>query len=167
MSLPVSRPPPSSPYQKNQVTCLNDYRPVALISTIMKFFERLVMRHIKSQLPVTLEPMQFAYRPNRSTDDAITTAAHLALTHLDTKDTYQNAVHRLQLSIQHDYSSAAGKETGSAGFEPHPLQLSPGLPGRKTAGSQDRKQDLQHHHAEHRSSSRLRAQPPAVHTSNP
>ncbi|KAK3511679.1 hypothetical protein QTP70_014552 [Hemibagrus guttatus] len=31
--------------------------------------------------------MQFAYRPNHSTDDAITTL-HLSLTHLDNKDTY-------------------------------------------------------------------------------
>ncbi|KAK3523086.1 hypothetical protein QTP86_013134 [Hemibagrus guttatus] len=32
--------------------------------------------------------MQFAYRPNRSMDDAITTTLHLSLTHLDNKDTY-------------------------------------------------------------------------------
>ncbi|KAI4887938.1 hypothetical protein NFI96_007034 [Prochilodus magdalenae] len=30
----------------------------------------------------------FAYRPNRSTDDAISTTLHLALTHLDNRDTY-------------------------------------------------------------------------------
>ncbi|KAK3532777.1 hypothetical protein QTP86_028146, partial [Hemibagrus guttatus] len=33
-------------------------------------------------------PCSFAYRPNRSTDDAITTTLHLALTHLDSKDSY-------------------------------------------------------------------------------
>ncbi|KAI4900272.1 hypothetical protein NFI96_023152 [Prochilodus magdalenae] len=54
----------------------------------MKCFERLVMRHIKGQLPPSLDPLQFAYRPNRSTDDAITTTLHLALTHLDNKDAY-------------------------------------------------------------------------------
>ncbi|KAK3508784.1 hypothetical protein QTP70_006020 [Hemibagrus guttatus] len=32
--------------------------------------------------------MQFAYRANRPTDDAISTTFHLALTHLDNKDTY-------------------------------------------------------------------------------
>ncbi|KAI4899983.1 hypothetical protein NFI96_001451 [Prochilodus magdalenae] len=31
---------------------------------------------------------EVVYRPNRSTDDAITTTLHLALTHLDNKDTY-------------------------------------------------------------------------------
>ncbi|KAI5629425.1 gastrula zinc finger protein XlCGF28.1-like, partial [Silurus asotus] len=67
---------------------LNDYRPVALTPIVMKCFERLVMRHIKTQLPPSLDPMQFAYRPNRSTDDAISTTLHLALTHLDNKDSY-------------------------------------------------------------------------------
>ncbi|KAK3544927.1 hypothetical protein QTP86_029226 [Hemibagrus guttatus] len=54
----------------------------------MKCFKRLVMRHIKTQLPPSLDPLQFAYRPTRSTDDAITTTLHLSLTHLDNKDTY-------------------------------------------------------------------------------
>ncbi len=31
---------------------------------------------------------QFAYRPNRSTDDAISSTLHLALTHLENKDSY-------------------------------------------------------------------------------
>ncbi|CDQ55918.1 unnamed protein product [Oncorhynchus mykiss] len=51
--------------KKAKVTELNDYRPVALTSVIMKCFERLVKDHITS----TLDPLQFAYRPNRSTDD--------------------------------------------------------------------------------------------------
>ncbi|KAK3508745.1 hypothetical protein QTP70_004223 [Hemibagrus guttatus] len=46
------------------------------------------MRQIKIQLPPSLDPLQFVYRSNRSTDDAITTTLHLALTHLDNKDTY-------------------------------------------------------------------------------
>ncbi len=36
----------------------------------------------------SLDPFQFAYRSNRSTDDAIATALHPALTHLDKTDTY-------------------------------------------------------------------------------
>ncbi|KAI2646048.1 hypothetical protein H4Q32_026860 [Labeo rohita] len=46
------------------------------------------MQHIKTVLPPSLDPFQFAYRPNRSTDDAISTALHSALTHLDKKDSY-------------------------------------------------------------------------------
>ena len=53
------------------ITELNDYRPVALTSVIMKYFERLVKDHITSTLPANLDPLQFAYRPNRSTDDTI------------------------------------------------------------------------------------------------
>ncbi|KAK1791191.1 hypothetical protein P4O66_013211, partial [Electrophorus voltai] len=74
--------------KKTTVLCLNDYCPIALTSIIMKCFERLVMRHIKTQLPPSLDPLQFAYRPNHSTDDAISTTLHLALTHLDKKGTY-------------------------------------------------------------------------------
>ncbi len=46
------------------------------------------MQKIKTSLPNTLDPLQFAYRPNRSTDDAISTTLHLALTHLENKDSY-------------------------------------------------------------------------------
>ncbi|KAK3553659.1 hypothetical protein QTP70_006868 [Hemibagrus guttatus] len=76
--------------KKSTISCLNDYRPVALTPIVMKCFERLVMRHIQTQLPPSLDPLQFAYRPNRSTDDAITTTLHLSLTHLHNKDTYLN-----------------------------------------------------------------------------
>ncbi|XP_063344797.1 interferon-induced very large GTPase 1-like [Pelmatolapia mariae] len=37
--------------KKSSVSGLNDYRPVALTPTIMKCFERLVMKHIKTLLP--------------------------------------------------------------------------------------------------------------------
>ncbi len=54
----------------------------------MKCFERLVMHNIKTSLPNTVHPLQFAYHPNRSTDDAISATLHLALTHLENKDYY-------------------------------------------------------------------------------
>ena len=59
--------------------------PVALTSVIMKFFERLVKDHISSILPDTLGPLQFAYRPNRSTDDAIAISLHTALSPIWTR----------------------------------------------------------------------------------
>jgi hypothetical protein len=74
--------------KKAKVTELNDYRPVALTFVIMKCFERLVKDHITCTLPDTLDPLQFAYRPNRSTDDAIAIALHTALSHLDKRNTY-------------------------------------------------------------------------------
>lgn len=74
--------------KKTSPSCFNDYRPVALTSVLMKCFERLVLQHIRSSLPPSLDPYQFAYRSNRSTEDAVSTALHSALTHLDKKDSY-------------------------------------------------------------------------------
>ena len=60
--------------KKAKATELNDNRRIALTSVIMKCFERLIKDHIKSTLPNTLDLLQFAYHPNRSTDDAIAIA---------------------------------------------------------------------------------------------
>ena len=65
----------------------------------MKCFERLVKDHITSTLSDTLDPLQFAYRPNRSTDDTIAITLHTALYQLDKRNTYVR-----MLFI--DYSSA-------------------------------------------------------------
>ena len=70
-----------------KANCLNDYRPVALTSIAMKCFERQVMAHINTIIPETLDPLQFAYRSNRSTDVAISIALHTALSHLDKRNT--------------------------------------------------------------------------------
>ncbi len=73
-----------------EITCvLSQQLPsIALTPIMMKCFERLVMHKIKTSLPNTLDPLQFSYRPNRSTDDAISSTLHLALTHLENKDSY-------------------------------------------------------------------------------
>ncbi|KAI4903352.1 hypothetical protein NFI96_000122 [Prochilodus magdalenae] len=39
-------------------------------------------------IDVTVDPHQYAYRRNRSTDDAISSVVHTALTHLEQKDSY-------------------------------------------------------------------------------
>ncbi len=71
------------PVPKNsKPSCLNDYRPVALTSIVMKVFERLLKKHICSSIPATLDPLQCAYRPNRSTDDAISQVLHSSLCNL-------------------------------------------------------------------------------------
>ena len=54
----------------------------------MKCFERLVTAHINTIIPETLDTLQFAYLPNRSTDDAISIALHTALSHLEIRNTY-------------------------------------------------------------------------------
>ncbi len=72
--------------KNSKPSCLNDYHPVALTSTDMKVFERLLKKHICSSIPATLDPLQFAYQPNRSTDDAISQVLHSSLTHIDSEN---------------------------------------------------------------------------------
>lgn len=74
--------------KRTPVTCLDDYVPVALTSLIMKCFEWLVMAYIKTIIPPTLDPLQFAYSQNRSTADVISHVNHLALSHLEDKNMY-------------------------------------------------------------------------------
>ncbi|KAI3369667.1 hypothetical protein L3Q82_024509 [Scortum barcoo] len=46
--------------KKTKILSLNDYRPVALTSTIMKCFERLVKSFITSSIPNSLDPLHFS-----------------------------------------------------------------------------------------------------------
>ena len=74
--------------KKSTVSCLNDYRPVALTPIIMKCFEKLVRAHVVTSLPPSLDPYQFAYRANRSTEDAIATTLHSTVSHLERGNSY-------------------------------------------------------------------------------
>ncbi len=74
--------------KKNKITCLNDWRPVALTPIFSKCFEKLIRDYICSVLPASLDPLQFANRSNRSTDDAIAFTLHTALSHLENKNAY-------------------------------------------------------------------------------
>ncbi len=85
--------------KKNKITCLNDWRPVALTPIFSKCFEKLIREYICSVLPASLDPLQFAYRSNRYTDDAIAFTLHTALSHLENKNTYVRMLFM-------DYSSA-------------------------------------------------------------
>ncbi len=86
--------------KNSKPSCLNDYHPVALTSTVMKVFERRLKKHICSSIPATLDPLQFAYCPTRSTDDTISQVLHSSLSHIDSKN--GNYVRLLFI----DYSSA-------------------------------------------------------------
>uniref|UniRef100_A0A669DLI1 Reverse transcriptase domain-containing protein n=1 Tax=Oreochromis niloticus TaxID=8128 RepID=A0A669DLI1_ORENI len=89
------------PVPKNsKPSSLNDYRPAALTSVVMKVFERLLKNIISSSIPDSTDPLQFAYRPNRSTEDAIAHVLHTTLSHVDKKQ--GNYVRMLFV----DYSSA-------------------------------------------------------------
>jgi hypothetical protein len=47
-----------------------------------------VLRNINTIILETLDPLQVSYRPNGSTDDAISFALYTALSHLDKRNTY-------------------------------------------------------------------------------
>ncbi|KAI4886874.1 hypothetical protein NFI96_032363, partial [Prochilodus magdalenae] len=74
--------------RKSAETYKNSLTPEPPFIFMMQCFERLVKDHITSRLPATFDPLQFAYRPNRSTDDAISSALHLSLAHLENKNSY-------------------------------------------------------------------------------
>ncbi|KAK3566665.1 hypothetical protein QTP86_002398, partial [Hemibagrus guttatus] len=74
--------------KKTKITGLNDYRPVALTSVVMKSFERLVLSYLKDITDPLLDPLQFAYRANRSVDDAVNMALHFIIQHLDSPGSY-------------------------------------------------------------------------------
>ena len=74
--------------KQQKVTGLNDWRPIALTPIVSKCFESLVKGLICPILPPTLDPLQFAYRTNRNTEDAIAHVLHTALSHLEGSGTY-------------------------------------------------------------------------------
>ncbi|XP_063813405.1 vomeronasal type-2 receptor 26-like [Pseudophryne corroboree] len=70
------------------VTDLNDYRPIAITSLIMKCFERIVLSHLKGGIPLGFDPNQLTYRLNRSTEDTVLMVLHRELCRLENRDTY-------------------------------------------------------------------------------
>ena len=77
----------------------NDLRPVTLTSILGKCFERVILPKISTCTKPIMDKMQFAYLPNRSTDDATITLIHELSQHLDRGSNYARC-----LFI--DYSSA-------------------------------------------------------------
>ena len=76
------------PVQKKRiVTEMKDLRPVALTSCAMKVFEKVVLAHFQTQLAHLMDPLQFAYRKNRSVEDAILYVLNNIYAHLDKPDT--------------------------------------------------------------------------------
>ncbi|KAL0158529.1 hypothetical protein M9458_046605, partial [Cirrhinus mrigala] len=67
--------------KKPKITGLNDYRPVALTSVVMKSFEKLVLAYLKDITGPLLDPLQ-------SVDDAVNMGLHFILQHLDKSGTY-------------------------------------------------------------------------------
>ena len=86
------------------------------------------MAHIKDCINVTVDPHQYAYRKNRSTEDAISSVVHTALTHLCLP-----ALCGLHISIQCNHTTDPDSKTQHNQTKLHPLQLGPGLFNRQAA----------------------------------
>ena len=77
-------PVPKKPHIKE----MNDLRPVALTPIPMKCFERLILPYIKTPMSQHQDNLQFAYRGERSVEDAIVTFLDKIYRHLDKPRTY-------------------------------------------------------------------------------
>ena len=85
--------------KKPKVNPLNDFRPVALTSVVMKGLEQLVLTYMKYVANSSKDPLQFAYRENRCTDNDVTVALHFVTQHLESPNRYARILFV-------DYSSA-------------------------------------------------------------
>ena len=72
----------------NSANTLNDFRPVALTSLVMKSFERIVKRLLLFRVGGALDPGQFAYRACRGVEDAQITLLNLLYSHLEGPGTH-------------------------------------------------------------------------------
>lgn len=66
----------------------NDFRPVALTSIVMKCLDKYMLTLLKAEVHLVLDPLQFAYRQGRGTDDTINRITHLTLKHLEDPKAY-------------------------------------------------------------------------------
>ena len=62
---------------------LNDYRPVALTSHIVKTLERLLVPRMRLQVAEDLDPLEFAYQEHIGVEDAILYMLHWAYAYLE------------------------------------------------------------------------------------
>ena len=74
--------------KKPKVATLNDTRPVALTSVLVKSMERLILRSLLPSVVSFQDPYQFAYKSNRSVDDAVSVFTNHIYSHVDTPKTY-------------------------------------------------------------------------------
>ena len=70
-----------------------DFRPIALTCGVMKCFERIIVNSLKSQVAPTMDPLQFAYRAGRSTEDAVASITHLISKHLEEPKAYARVLY--------------------------------------------------------------------------
>lgn len=85
--------------KKGHTKVVNDLRPVALTSLVVKAMERIIKSSITKTVDPLMDPLQFAYRAGRGVDDAKLFILETIHTHLETP----NTIARLLFA---DFSSA-------------------------------------------------------------
>ena len=81
------------------VQCMNDLRPVALTSVVMKVCKKIVLNNSKPHVEKHLDPCQVAYQEGRWAEDAIVSKLDCIYTHLHTSG-------RFVKMLYYDLSSA-------------------------------------------------------------
>ena len=74
--------------KKSSVITMNDLRPVALTSSVIKVFEKFVLRRLQVLVSDFLDPLQFAYRSKRNVEDAVLYVLNRMYAHLDNTNTF-------------------------------------------------------------------------------
>ncbi|KAI4903828.1 hypothetical protein NFI96_000292 [Prochilodus magdalenae] len=99
--------------KKGRPSELNDFRPVALTSHVMKTLERLLLHLLRPQVQHAMDPLQFAYREKVGVEDAMLYFLHRAHSHLDKGG-------RVVTGMFFDFSSAFNT------IQPHPTERQAG-----------------------------------------
>ena len=68
----------------------NEYRPIAL--TYVPFKCRILLKHLLPEIEEHLDPYQFSYRKNKSTEDATLLYNTLVVEHLENRNAYVRSV---------------------------------------------------------------------------
>ena len=68
-----------------------DYRPIAL-TCAFKCLERIMLKHLLPEIEDNLDPYQFSYRKNKSTEDATLLYNNIVVEHLENKNAYVRSV---------------------------------------------------------------------------
>ena len=69
--------------KSNNVKEMNNLRPIALTSVLMKSLERIVLSLFLPVVQSQLDPFQFAYKSKRGVEDAVVLFTHNIYQHLD------------------------------------------------------------------------------------
>ena len=75
-----------------------DYRPIALTHVPFKCIERILLKHLLPEIEDNLDPCQFSYKKNKSTEDATllynktSLYNNLVVEHLEHKNAYVRSV---------------------------------------------------------------------------